>query len=159
MRFLTYPLINFSWVRERVTVQARKYLISSAISVPCERLFSLAGHIVTKMRAALKLWNFEAFTLEEVKTYTVFLHYVHWVNLHKLSCHPLTTPSFTIWSQSVSNILGLGLVWHNYASIHGIPVNFWTSTVPNFEDSQNLTTLGSSEDNVVEWIKEYSIVF
>ena len=34
---------------------ARKYLATPAMSVPCERLFSLAGNIIQKKRAAFKL--------------------------------------------------------------------------------------------------------
>lgn len=41
----------------QLSVLACKYLISPATSVPCERLFSLAGHIVTKKRAALNSDN------------------------------------------------------------------------------------------------------
>lgn len=37
----------------QLSVLARKCLTSPATSVPCERLFSLAGNIVTKKRAAL----------------------------------------------------------------------------------------------------------
>ncbi|XP_039455640.1 E3 SUMO-protein ligase ZBED1-like [Oreochromis aureus] len=42
-----------SGVYEKLSVLAQKYLASPATSVPCERLFSLAGHIVQKKRAAL----------------------------------------------------------------------------------------------------------
>lgn len=41
----------------QLSVLARKYLTSPATSVRCERLFSLAGHIVTKKRAALSSEN------------------------------------------------------------------------------------------------------
>ncbi|XP_070761682.1 E3 SUMO-protein ligase ZBED1-like [Enoplosus armatus] len=41
----------------QLSVLAHKYLTSPASSVPCERLFSLAGHIVTKKRAALSSEN------------------------------------------------------------------------------------------------------
>lgn len=41
----------------QLSVLASKYLISPATSVPCERLFSLAGHIITKKRAALNSEN------------------------------------------------------------------------------------------------------
>ena len=38
---------------EKLSDLAHKYLASPATSIPCERLFSLAGHIVQKKRAAL----------------------------------------------------------------------------------------------------------
>lgn len=44
---------DHSGAYEKLAALARKYLASPATSVPCERLFSLAGHIVQKKRAAL----------------------------------------------------------------------------------------------------------
>ncbi|XP_075884650.1 E3 SUMO-protein ligase ZBED1-like [Nelusetta ayraudi] len=44
---------DHSGTYEKLSALARKYLASPATSVPCERLFSLAGHIVQKKRAAL----------------------------------------------------------------------------------------------------------
>lgn len=44
---------DHSGTYEKLSVLARKYLASPATSVPCERLFSHAGHIVQKKRAAL----------------------------------------------------------------------------------------------------------
>ncbi|CAG6022948.1 unnamed protein product [Menidia menidia] len=44
---------------QQLSVLARKYLAAPASSVPCERLFSLAGNIVQKRRAALSSENVE----------------------------------------------------------------------------------------------------
>ncbi|XP_038129201.1 E3 SUMO-protein ligase ZBED1-like [Cyprinodon tularosa] len=44
---------------QQLSVVARKYLAAPATSVPCERLFSLAGNIVQKKRAALSSENVE----------------------------------------------------------------------------------------------------
>lgn len=41
----------------RLAPYAQKYLATPATSVPCERLFSLAGHIVQKKRASLSSEN------------------------------------------------------------------------------------------------------
>lgn len=41
----------------RLASYAQKYLATPATSVPCERLFSLAGHIVQKKRASLSSEN------------------------------------------------------------------------------------------------------
>lgn len=46
-------------VYPKLSALARKYLASPATSVPCERLFSLAGNIVEKKRAALTSENVE----------------------------------------------------------------------------------------------------
>ena len=40
-----------------VATLAEKFLSSSATTVPCERLFSVAGHIVSKKRASLSSSN------------------------------------------------------------------------------------------------------
>lgn len=44
---------DHSGTYEKLSALARKSLASLATSIPCERLFSLAGHIVQKKRAAL----------------------------------------------------------------------------------------------------------
>lgn len=42
---------------EKLTLLARKYLATHAPKVPCEWLFSVAGHIVQKKQSALNLEN------------------------------------------------------------------------------------------------------
>lgn len=44
-------------VYNKIACLAQKYLATPATSVPCERLFSLSGHVVQKKRAALSSGN------------------------------------------------------------------------------------------------------
>ena len=62
----TQPLL---WWNERVATfpilhkVAAKFLLVPATSVPCERLFSFAGHVCNKKRAALSAHNLERLVL------------------------------------------------------------------------------------------------
>lgn len=48
---------NHEGAHSMVACLARKYLATPATSVPCERMFSLSGHIVNKKRASLASEN------------------------------------------------------------------------------------------------------